>query len=422
MHDYMLVDFDAYFCKDVDATHTDDFIMGQFSKRIPDDEAGYTRFMERTDLLMKLGNCDVTQGLELAIRFLPLGECAIVKCHSKFSHPNGRKNSCIEDGSHDAPPGVDVIYRVYLRSIKSLGHAQSNSFRFKLAKQLKYTGNDYYKYEWTAPNGGFGKVMSLKAYNDAKEELISLLKDIAEMEMGEGEGASEDEVKMKSETMTLLVDCFNNIAAVHLQGKEYSKAKEAAGEAISLDPDNVKALCRAVKASMLSGAFDESKMALYAAIELDENNKEVQKVKAEFERRLIAYQKKEKSMYERMMKGGVDTGTGADKDLKAAKSLGGQPSEKESIMEGVIGAPLEASSKEDEKESSTRTCGKDKISNTTNQEPSTEIKPIRTKEGEQRAKSWYLFTAAGLIALLALLFVVASLKSGNKPNPINSDL
>ena len=42
------------------------------------------------------------------------------------------------------------------------------------------------------------------------------------------------------------LDSLNNISAVHLRAKGYGLAKEAAANAIQIDPNNMKALCRAV--------------------------------------------------------------------------------------------------------------------------------------------------------------------------------
>lgn len=293
MNDYLLIDFDCFFYNGQDSILEEESNISSLHHKDPDDK-NFVKFMQEKDFIMKLGNGDVPQGLELAIRFLSLGACAIVRCHSKYAHPHGRKNNCEGIGSIDLPASKDVIYRVYLRSIKSIAQDQSYTFRLKVAKQLKSIGNDYYINEWIGPRGGCGKVKSLKAYDGSSNELVSLVKDL-------NADTSNNYEKLKGDTVALLVDCFNNIAAAHLRDKDYTKARDAAVEAIKLDPNNVKALCRAAKAAMCVGAFEESDMALDAAIELEKDNIDVQKLKVDHDRRVKLYRKKEKVMYTKMM-------------------------------------------------------------------------------------------------------------------------
>jgi len=311
MNDYLLIDFDSFFHNGTagdDMIHDEKYIISNLCQKDPGDKK-LIRFMQEKDCLIKLGNGDVPQGLELAIRYLSLGECAIVRCHSKFAHPRGRKNKCDGVESNDLPSSKDVIYRVYLRSIKSIAENQSYTFRLKLARQLKSIGNDYYINEWIGPHGGYGKVKSLKSYISSSDELVSLLKDLKDDETsGSGETG-----ELRGEAGALLVDCFNNIAAAHLRDQDYGKAKDAAAEAIILDPNNIKALCRAAKAAMSVGEFEESNMALEAAIELDKGNMDVQKLKAEYDRKMKLYRKKEREMYAKMMNSDVVKKSDADK-------------------------------------------------------------------------------------------------------------
>ncbi len=301
MGDYALVDIDCFFFLNNNSNDDDNkcnqeqndvYISAELLKPSPD-ETSLSRLVDYKDLLIKVGD-GYFSGLELATRFLSKGDCALLRCHSKYAHPDGRKSSNKE--GDNLPPNTNVFYRIYLRSIISLGDAQGLSFRFKWAKQLKAIGNDYFKFEWVREDGGIGKTKCLKAYGDAAEELQFILNVIKEDE-------TDKSGDLKQNVLSLLVDCFNNIAAVHLRDKKYGKAKEFSGKAISIDQNNVKALCRAAKASMLSGAFEECKLALEALAEIDGGNKDVQMLQMEYERRIKAYNKKEKAMYTKMMKG-----------------------------------------------------------------------------------------------------------------------
>lgn len=334
MHDYVVISYDGYFAKEQSKKH--DFFQEQeqaveeiFTSQDPCHH-GYIRFLNVENALITLGNGDISQGLELAVRFLSKGQCAIVCSHFKYAHPHGRKNACIStactdmdpkdqvlvDYNHDLPPYTHVIYRVYLKSIKSSLENQTYEFRSKLANQLKLIGNDYFTNEWKGPHGGFGKSKSLKAYNNATKELLSLMNDLGEQQAKAESTALVDYDKMKDQIEALLVDCFNNVSAVFLRDKEYVKAKEAATQAIQINPNNVKALKRAAKASLLSCSFEESYAALQVAMELKQDDVEILKLKAEYEKRLKEYQQKEKAMYARMMNAKKNHGASGQVGMK----------------------------------------------------------------------------------------------------------
>lgn len=303
MNDYLVIAYDGYYANkrsplEECVSHDDEESMHEiFSLKDPSPH-GYTRFIHVEEVLIALGNGDVPQGLELAVRFLSRGQCAIVRCHSKYAHPHGRKNSCLDSHGHDLdlPPSTNVIYRVLLKSVISSTDHQTHDFRLKYATQLKNIGNDYFVNEWKGPQGGFGKSKAIKAYNHAMKEITSLLNDIPETD------------ERKSTMMALLVDCWNNVSAVYLRDREYVKAKEAATEAIQLDPRNLKALKRAAKAALFSCSFEECDAALAVAMDVAEDDAELFKLKMEYDKRLKAYQKKEKEMYARMIHGNKGQG------------------------------------------------------------------------------------------------------------------
>jgi len=347
INDYTLIDYDGFYCtadieEDQDfINHEKDFITHEMSQKNPD-ASKFVRFIQGTDVLAKLGNGEISQGLELSLRFLPIGKCAIIRCHSKFAHPEGRLNNCTgtDESSHPLQPNTSVVYRLYLQSIKPFGDRQSYSFRMKLAKQLKAIGNDSYKHEWVESNaGGMGKLRSLKAYNNASEELISVMKDLSD-ETAEEIPSSQSKEHLKADALSLVVDCYNNIAAVHLRYKDYAKAKEAATEAITLDPDNVKALCRAAKAAMMSGSMEECLAALNAVLDIEKENKDGLKLLKEFFRRKVINKKKEKAMYARMM----ESPSAGKEVLFVATKESSTTKEETTIAEEVLSTTKEHSS------------------------------------------------------------------------------
>jgi Tfp pilus assembly protein PilF len=66
----------------------------------------------------------------------------------------------------------------------------------------------------------------------------------------------------KAQLITTLVSCLNNMAACHLSMKEYAKAKDLCVRVLELEPENVKSLIRASKASLSLHEYEESAVCL----------------------------------------------------------------------------------------------------------------------------------------------------------------
>lgn len=293
--DYAVISYVGYFSKNGEIPIHD---MEQLKGDLETSGSHLIKFIQASDWIIKLGSGNVVPALEMAARFLVKGESAMVKCHSKYAYSNGRVNSCHQDDCHPDLPAntTSILFQITLREIIPLGNAFKPEFRLKLGTHLKVMGNDAYKYEWIPTDqGGNGKINALKLYGDASQELMSLMKDdkiVATDKMNE---------EMKLQCIKNLVDCFNNIASVHLRAKDYGKAKEAATEAIKIDPDNVKALCKAAKASLMMANFEECKAVLDVLQNLDGTNKDVLRLRKEFYHSRRIHKKKEKALFSKMM-------------------------------------------------------------------------------------------------------------------------
>lgn len=293
--DYAIISYVGYFSKHGEIPIDD---TEQLKKDLESPSSQLVKFVQAYDWIIKLGSGNVIPALEMATRFLAKGESAIVKSHSKYGYCNGRVNNCQEDNCHqDLPANTDVLFQITLRDIIPLGKAFNLNFRLKLGIHLKVMGNDAFKYEWIPSNqGGNGRINALKLYGDASQELMSILKDDKNVTSHD----SMDE-EMKLQCIKNLVDCFNNIASVHLRSKEYGKAKEAATEAIKIDPDNVKALCKAAKASLMMTNFKECKAVLDVLQNLDGTNKDFLRLRKDYNHSRSVYKKNEKKLYSKMM-------------------------------------------------------------------------------------------------------------------------
>lgn len=287
--DYYILDFDCYFFESghSNESQNDDLVLSLINH---EPCKGFKKFREEKQFMIKLGSSDVCQALELSVRYLKVNECAIVSSHSKYAHPYGRKSQF----GTDLPTNARCYFRVRVNNIMPYMADQSYSFRLNIAKQLKAIGNDYYINEWIGPKGEFGKVNALRKYNASTEELMAMAKDLKE--------ESEKDITLEREVCSLLVDCFNNISAVHYRDKEYTKSKEAAIEVIKLDPDNVKALIRAGKCALLTGCFEECLFTIQTVRDIDKDNKDLHKLQLDYREKMTSYRNKEKKMYENMLK------------------------------------------------------------------------------------------------------------------------
>ena len=68
--------------------------------------------------------------------------------------------------------------------------------------------------------------------------------------------------RSKEQLMIAYISCLNNLSACHLSMKEYVKTKEACVRVLEVEPDNVKALIRAAKASLALHEYDECALCL----------------------------------------------------------------------------------------------------------------------------------------------------------------
>lgn len=326
--DYILVDIDGYCCSSDDGiSHCSESIIEQLTimpeKTNSNSNLTVKPFLQANNWFITLGNGDVLPGLEMSIRFLKLKQCGIVKCHSKYAYgPYGRKKQIIKNGKYgsiiqtipEVPPNSDVIYKVKIKNILSQNDpiTQTNSFQIKLFQQMKAIANNYYKYDWIGPDGGNGKVRALKLYNTISSNGFILLQEL------------DHGTKERRTVYHIVVDSLNNISAVYLREKEYRKAKDAATKAIELDPYNMKALCRAAKAAMMVGEFEECKLALETAEEIVDNvmtdtnedcnetssantfqKADIQRLKQELTKKKREQKKLEKEIYSQMLSGKV---------------------------------------------------------------------------------------------------------------------
>ena len=277
-----------------------------------------SQFIEKHGCLIALGDGDVIPGLEMAARFLPSGHRAIVRCRSKYAYgAGGRRASAADTSTKDLPPNSDVAFDVCVRDIVPSNQLLEDfNLKIELAASKKQLGNECYQYEWD--DHGMGKARALKLYGKARDAMIDLLGEIqTRQEAGDDTASAAGESdNAKQRASSILIDCLNNISAVHLKAKAYGKAKESAATVLQYDPNNIKALCRAARAAIFdpNGTFEECEMAIAAAEEIESDNADVKRLRVELDRRKKQHKKREKAMYSKMLGSNQTTAPG-DEDI-----------------------------------------------------------------------------------------------------------
>jgi len=310
-------------------------------------------FHKAKDWLIVVAEQDVVPCLELAIRFMSVGDTALVRSHSKFAYgPYTRRmrkiisNKFSEDDQNNGndddaleeyymlPSNSNVVYRVTVKSIVSEEERGTSDFAVRAAEAKKLIGNDAYAHEWPVicdggGDGGGGSSRSsaqlqhvkgkvIKLYKrgaDAVEYLFAQLQQQQEEPQNQEnqEGAASQEILSRAKALYL--DCLNNIVAVHMRAKDYHAAKQAAINVLNADPSNYKALVRAAKACLLDAgsSYEEVQAAIDAAAVRavvpgdDEDgtkakDAEIKKLRSELRRRKLEYKKKSKDMFSKMAK------------------------------------------------------------------------------------------------------------------------
>jgi hypothetical protein len=259
-------------------------IVGRFAKGKDDDDGPI--FQQAKDWLVVIGEKDVLPALEMAIRFMKVGQRAVVWSHSKFAYGlSSRKH-----GDYELPPESSVRYEVTVKSVASSDPIVNEPlFQIKIALSKKLIGNDVYVHEWS---DGYGKARAKMLYKRAADLMEYLFQTLP------------DDDPIRKEAIEIMLQCLNNITACHLRAKEFHQAKEAAVKVLSHDPDNLKGMIRAAKAALgdPASSYEEVEAAIAAAETDHPDDSEVRKLRIELKQRKQAYKKKTKEMYSKPVK------------------------------------------------------------------------------------------------------------------------
>ena len=264
-------------------------------------------FVDCQNQIIILGDGDITPGLELGCRFLKRNQSAWIRCHSKYGYSASTRRATTNT-TKNVTPFTSLAYHVYIQMIIPASDTlfSSPDFQIIISHSKKQIGNDVYVNEWddeNGNNGGSGRLKSLKLYGNGADRMINLLKEIRDKKENnindEKQNDDDGDKKVEAKALPVLLDCLNNISAVHYKSKDYGLAKEAATAVLQWDVTNQKALCRAAKSALLdpAGSFEESEMAILAAEKLYPNESQVQSLRKFLIQKKKQHKEREKAMY-----------------------------------------------------------------------------------------------------------------------------
>jgi hypothetical protein len=321
-------------------------------------------FQQVKGWLVVVGDGDVLPAVEMGIRFLKSGQTGLIWSHSKFAMGPGirtyqpptsattTKIPAVETpSSYTLPPHSNVMYEVTVAQ-KVMDTSRLNPY-FTIQKALtrKNIANDIFQNEWkvqsntltnsqpsdaggeeaekttdetaaapttplppstTEPDVTMAMSRAIRLYQKAAKDMEALLQ-------GTYFASVEAEHPQRIQARQLMLDCLNNIIAVHMRSEDYHPAKQAAIQVLQHDAKNLKALLRAAKAALLDPAstMEEAAAALQAAenqiVYKDVNEeKELKRLRQLYKRKQVEYKTKSKEMFGNKLKAPNALGTKDD--------------------------------------------------------------------------------------------------------------
>ncbi|XP_025415798.1 peptidyl-prolyl cis-trans isomerase FKBP8-like [Sipha flava] len=236
---------------------------------------------EEKNLEITLGDCEVIQGVDLALSLMNVGEIAELKIASRFGYGDKGLEPMV-------PSGAKLLYTVELISIKPeiIPDDLTPDERLRIGRKKKDKGN-----WWYARNEN---TMALHVYRKALQYFG-----------GPGETVVFDfkHDDIQNERNKIL----NNMAAVHMSMNSLDLALQALDTVLSIEPMNEKAIMRKGKVLALKGQNMAAAQELKKALKINSNNKTVQNILSNVEAALVKERVQERELYKKMLGQKVDT-------------------------------------------------------------------------------------------------------------------
>lgn len=246
-------------------------------------------FEKKENFEITLGDCEVIQGVDLALSLMNVGEIAELKIASRFGY--GEKGL-----SPKVPGGARLDYTVQLLSVKPeiLPDDLTPIERLNIGLKKKDKGN-----WWYARNEN---TMALHVYRKALQYF----------------GGPGDKIGSDSEQNDILcerVKTLNNMAAVHMSMNSLDLALSTLDNVLAVEPHNEKAIMRKGKVLALKGQNVAAARELEKALQINPNNKTVQNILSNVKSALAKERVQERELYKKML-GHKDDNEKSAKDEK----------------------------------------------------------------------------------------------------------
>jgi len=197
------------------------------------------------------------------------------------------------------PPGATLLYEVELVDFTQEKESweMSTEEKFAACEKAKTEGNDLYK---------DGKhLRAINKYKKASDYVDS------DYSMEENE---------KPKAKTYKVACLSNTAACHIKLKNWKDVIENSKKVLDLEQDNLKSLFRRGQAYSALDEWDLASADFNRALELEPQNKEVQKELALLKRKIAAQNQRDKQRFKNMFARLQEADDEAEKPTQSASS------------------------------------------------------------------------------------------------------
>lgn len=251
-------------------------------------------FEKEENFEITLGDCEVIQGVDLALSLMNVGEIAELKIASRFGY--GEKGL-----SPKVLGGARLIYTVELVTVKPeiIPDDLTPIERLNIGLKKKDKGN-----WWYARNEN---TMALHVYRKALQYF----------------GGPGDIIGSDSENNDILserVKTLNNMAAVHMSMNSLDLALSTLDSVLTVEPHNEKAIMRKGKVLALKGQNVAAAHELEKALQINPNNKAVQIILSNVKSALVKERVQERELYKKML-GQKDTEKSAKDDKNTSTTF-----------------------------------------------------------------------------------------------------
>ncbi|VVC40359.1 Tetratricopeptide repeat,FKBP-type peptidyl-prolyl cis-trans isomerase domain,Tetratricopeptide repeat- [Cinara cedri] len=249
---------------------------------------------EEENLEITLGDCEVIQGVHLALSLMNEGEIAELQIASRFGY--GEKGLIPK-----VPSGAKLVYTVELVAIKPeiVPDELTSTERLKIGQKKKDKGNWWYaRNEYSMALHLYRK--ALQYFGGPGEKIVS----------------DTDESNILRERIKTL----NNMAAVHISMNNLGLALETLENVLNVEPNNEKGIMRKGKVLALKGQNAAAARELQKALKINPNDKTVQNLLSSVEAALVKERAQERELYKKML-GQNDASGKPAKDTNKLNSL-----------------------------------------------------------------------------------------------------